>query len=306
MGIIPRILSPTIPSKGSDWLDEKTGTLYLCATPIGNLEDMTFRAINILKQVDLIGAEDTRHTIKLLNHFEIKTPLISYHEHNKAERGPELIDKLLSGQNVAIVSDAGMPGISDPGSDLVNLALEAGIKVTPVPGANAALAGLVCSGLDTRLFTFVGFLPKTTKKRRELISKLADNPYTLIFYESPHRLKTTLAELAAGLGDRQAAAARELTKKFEEFVRGSLMSLQQHFAENQPRGEFTLVVAGAGEEKVLEMAAEQDQLSPLEEVLNSIARGQNKKDAIRTVALKRGIPKREVYQAIIKYENTNQ
>lgn len=287
-------------------MDEKTGTLYLCATPIGNLEDMTFRAVKILNQVDLIGAEDTRHTIKLLNHFEIKTPLISYHEHNKAERGPELIDKLLGGQNIAIVSDAGMPGISDPGSDLVNLALEVGIKVTPVPGANAALSGLVCSGLDTRMFTFVGFLPKTTKKRRELISRLAVNPYTLIFYESPHRLKATLAELAAGLGDREAAAARELTKKFEEFIRGSLASLQQHFDENQPRGEFTLVVAGAGEEVIQETDAAQEQLSPLEDVLHLIESGINKKDAIRMVALKRGLPKREVYQAVIEYENTNQ
>ncbi|MPM74659.1 Ribosomal RNA small subunit methyltransferase I [bioreactor metagenome] len=306
MAIILLKLWLIIPSKGSDWLDEKTGTLYLCATPIGNLEDMTFRAIKILKKVDLIGAEDTRHTLKLLNHFEIKTPLISYHEHNKAERGPELIDKLLGGQHIAIVSDAGMPGISDPGSDLVNLALEAGIKVTPLPGANAALSGLVCSGLDTRMFTFVGFLPKTTKKRRELIGRLAANPYTLIFYESPHRLKATLAELAKGLGDRKAAAGRELTKKFEEFVRGSLANLQRHFDENLPRGEFTLVVAGAGEETIPEMADDPNRLSPLEDVLTLIESGTNKKDAIRMVALKRGIPKREVYQAIIEYETTNQ
>lgn len=196
-------------------MSEEKGTLYLCATPIGNLEDITFRALNILKQVDVIGAEDTRHTIKLLNHFSISTPLVSYHEHNKAERGPELIDRLLRGQSVAIVSDAGMPGISDPGSDLVKLALEAGINVIPLPGANAALAGLVCSGLDTRMFTFVGFLPKTAKKRHELIKSLLTVPYTLIFYESPHRIKATLSELKDGLGDREAAAARELTKKFE-------------------------------------------------------------------------------------------
>ncbi|MDD4600091.1 Ribosomal RNA small subunit methyltransferase I [bioreactor metagenome] len=285
-------------------MSETTGTLYLCATPIGNLEDITFRVLNVLKQVDVIGAEDTRHTLKLLNHFEIHTPMISYHEHNKADRGPELVERLRSGQDVAIVSDAGMPGISDPGSDLVQLALEAGIKVTPLPGANAALAGLVCSGLDTRMFTFIGFLPKTTKKRRELISTLATNPYTLIFYESPHRLKATLAELAAGLGDRQAAAGRELTKKFEEFVRGSLTKLQEHFAMHQPRGEFTLIIAGTGEEKAPVPSDEEDQSSPLEAVLNLVAQGTNKKDAIRMVALKRGISKREVYQAVVEHEKT--
>lgn len=281
-------------------MDNKSGTLYLCATPIGNLEDMTFRAVNILKEVDIIGAEDTRHTLKLLNHFDIKTALISYHEHNKNERGPEIIARLLDGQNVAIVSDAGMPGISDPGSDLVRMALEAGIKVVPVPGANAALSGIICSGLDTRMFTFVGFLPKTTKKRRELLDELSTHPYTMIFYESPHRLKNTLTELLAEFGDREATVARELTKKFEEFVRGSLKSLKQYFEENLPRGEFTLIVAGKDKEDL--MSQEKEQLSPLEEVLALIQNGTNKKDAIRTVALNREIPKREVYRVLVEYE----
>lgn len=284
-------------------MSEEKGTLYLCATPIGNLEDITFRALNILKQVDVIGAEDTRHTIKLLNHFSISTPLVSYHEHNKAERGPELIDRLLRGQSVAIVSDAGMPGISDPGSDLVKLALEAGINVIPLPGANAALAGLVCSGLDTRMFTFVGFLPKTAKKRHELIKSLLTVPYTLIFYESPHRIKATLSELKDGLGDREAAAARELTKKFEQFVRGRLSELHDYFSSNQPRGEFTLIIAGAGEGQAVIPAAEPIKQAPYEAVLSLVAQGTNKKDAIRTVALNMGIPKREVYQSVVEYEN---
>lgn len=284
-------------------MNQQAGTLYLCATPIGNLEDITFRVIKVLQDVNVIAAEDTRHTLKLLNHFEIRTPLVSYHEHNKAERGPELMERLLAGQHIAVVSDAGMPGISDPGSDLVKLAVEEGIKVIPLPGANAALSGLVCSGLDTRMFTFIGFLPKTTKKRRELLANLAAHPYTLILYESPHRLKSTLAELKTGLGDREAAAARELTKKFEEFVRGTLSSLEEHFSINQPRGEFTIIVAGAGEGRVDKTQVQEHQTNPVEAVLALVANGTNKKDAIRMVALSREMPKREVYQAVIDYEN---
>ncbi|HWQ60838.1 MAG TPA: 16S rRNA (cytidine(1402)-2'-O)-methyltransferase, partial [Negativicutes bacterium] len=223
------------------------GTLYLCATPIGNLEDMSFRGVRVLKEAAVIAAEDTRHTRKLLSHFDIHTPLTSYHEHNKAARGPELVARLLAGEDVAVVSDAGLPGVSDPGSDLVRLALAAGVPVTPVPGPNAALTALVASGLDTGLFLFAGFLPRAAKKRRELLAALAGLPYTLIFYESPHRLKATLAELAAAFGDRQAAIGRELTKKFEEFVRGSLAELGERFAVQAPRGEFTLVVSGATE-----------------------------------------------------------
>lgn len=277
------------------------GTLYLCPTPLGNLEDMSFRAIRILKEAAAIAAEDTRHTIKLLNHFDIHVPLISYHEHNKTERGPEIIQRLLQGDTIALVSDAGMPGISDPGVHLVRLAIDHSIPVVPLPGPNAALTALIASGLDTTMFTFVGFLPKTNKHRRELLAKLAKHPYTLVFYESPHRLKVTLGEIQAALGDRQAVAARELTKKFEEFVRGTLGSLGKHFDEYQPRGEFTLVVAGCPDDETL--VEETDSLGSMDvipAIQTLMARGVNKKDAIREVASQKGIPKRQVYQAVLE------
>lgn len=276
------------------------GTLYLCPTPLGNLEDMSFRAVRVLKEAAAVAAEDTRHTIKLLNHFDIHVPLISYHEHNKAERGPEIVRRLLQGETIALVSDAGMPGISDPGVDLVRLAIEQNIPVVPLPGPNAALTALIASGLDTTLFTFVGFLPKTNKHRRELLAKLARHPYTLVFYESPHRLKATLEEIKSALGDRQAVAARELTKKFEEFVRGTLGSISLHFNEHQPRGEFTLIVAGISDDEVV--AAEADSfagLDVIQAVQMLIERGINKKDAIREVATQKGLPKRQVYQAVL-------
>lgn len=277
------------------------GTLYLCPTPLGNLEDMSFRAVRVLKEAAAVAAEDTRHTIKLLNHFDIHVPLISYHEHNKAERGPEIIKRLLQGETIALVSDAGMPGISDPGVDLVRLAIEQNVPVVPLPGPNAALTALIASGLDTTLFTFVGFLPKTNKHRRELLSKLARHPYTLVFYESPHRLKATLEEIKAALGDRQAVAARELTKKFEEFVRGTLGSIGQHFNEHQPRGEFTLIVAGdPGGEAVAAASDNLGDLDVIPAVQTLIKRGVNKKDAIREVASQKGLPKRQVYQAVLE------
>lgn len=280
-------------------MTEKQGILYLCATPIGNLEDMTYRAVRVLGEVALIAAEDTRHTRKLLSHFEIHTRLISYHEHNKVERGPEIIERLLAGEDVAVVSDAGLPGISDPGSDLVVLAIVAGITVVPLPGANAALSALVCSGIDTSLFTFVGFLPKGKKKRREIIASLVSNPYTMVFYESPHHIKTTLTELSNAFGERSAVVGRELTKKFEEFLRGTLESLKLHFAQNDPRGEFTLVVAGRGDSDNTEKVPEHEQLSPVDAVLELIKTGITKKDAIKMIAQQRGLPKREVYQAVL-------
>lgn len=276
----------------------KPGTLYLCPTPIGNLEDMTFRSIRMLKEAAVIAAEDTRHTRKLLSHFDIHTPLISYHEHNKAERGPELIARLLSGEDIALVSDAGMPGISDPGSDLVRLAVEANAGVTALPGPNAALAALVCSGLDTTAFTFIGFLPKTKKKRRELIATLVTQPYTLLFYESPHRITDTLAELIAVLGDRPAAIGREISKIYEEFVRGTLSSVKKQFEEKQPRGEFTLVVAGRPPEDAGAEPAVFES-SPAQAVAALVASGMDKKQAIKKVALDRGLSKRDVYQSVI-------
>ena len=272
------------------------GILYLCATPVGNLEDMTFRVIRILKEADCIAAEDTRHTRKLLTHYDIHTPLVSYHEHNKQEQGPELIARVAAGQTVAVVSDAGMPGISDPGTHLVQLAIEANLQVVAIPGANAVLPALVGSGLDTTHFTFIGFLPKTRKKRLELLQVLADHPYTLVFYESPHRIRATLEELCRIFGDRPAAVARELTKKFEEFVRSSLGGLISHFDIHQPRGEFTIVVGGAtAHEQLAPSVAE----SPVEAVRRLMADGVNKKDAIRKVASEYNLSRRDVYQAVL-------
>lgn len=280
-------------------MTQQKGTLYMCATPIGNLEDMTYRAVRVLSEVAVIAAEDTRHTRKLLSHFEIHTRLISYHEHNKIERGPQIIERLLAGEDVALVSDAGLPGISDPGADLVVLAANAGITVVPLPGANAALSALICSGLDTSLFTFIGFLPKNKKKRRELIAGLANNPYTMLFYESPHHIKTTLAEFRQAFGERPAVVARELTKKFEEFVRGTLESLETHFSEHEPRGEFTVIVAGQTDCQSSECIP-QEEGTLLEAVMALVENGTTKKDAIKVIAMQRGLPKRDVYQAVMK------
>lgn len=277
---------------------EKLGILYMCATPIGNLEDMTYRGVRILGEVDVIAAEDTRHTRKLLSHFDIHTRLISYHEHNKVERGPEIIERLLAGEDVALVSDAGLPGISDPGSDLVALAVIAGITVVPLPGANAALSALVASGLDTTLFTFIGFLPKNKKKRRELIASLVENPYTMVFYESPHHIKVTLTELKGAFGERPAVVARELTKKFEEFVRGTLDSISLHFSQSPPRGEFTLIVGGQSECQRIALIPEET-TSVVDAVMALVETGTTKKDAIKMIAQQRGLPKREVYQSVI-------
>lgn len=283
-------------------MDNKCGTLYLCPTPIGNLEDVTPRVLRILGEVDLVAAEDTRHTGNLLRHFAIATPLISYHEHNKRDRGLELLQRLQGGENVAIVSDAGMPGISDPGEELVQLAVAAAVPVVALPGPNAALTALVASGLPAGLFTFVGFLPRTQKKRRELLRDLAALPHTLVFYEAPHRLKATLGELQAELGNRTLCAARELTKRYEEYIRGTVAEVLAHFAAVEPRGEFTLVVAGA-DPAAAEEEAGQRELSEAElreKVEALVAAGQNKKDAIRMVASQEKVAKRVVYQAVIK------
>lgn len=277
--------------------NEAAGILYICATPIGNLGDMTFRAIEVLKGAAIIAAEDTRHTRKLLSHFDIHTPLVSYHEHNKAVVGQALTERLLAGETVVVVSDAGMPGISDPGADIVASAIEAGIQVVPVPGANAALCGLVGSGLDTRTFTFIGFPPKTSKKRRELFRQLADYPYTMIFYEAPHRLRATLAEMGDCFGDRKAVVARELTKKFEQFLRGTLKTLSEHFDKQEPRGECTLIVAGCEQEQAV--SDETGGIPPAEAVAALVVDGMNKKDAIRRVASDRGLSKRDVYNAVL-------
>ena len=277
---------------------EQTGRLYLCATPIGNLADITYRAVETLRTADVIAAEDTRHTRGLLAHYDIHTPMTSYHEHNKEEKGAELIERLCAGETIVCVSDAGLPGIADPGGDLARRAIAAGIPVTPLPGANAALSALICAGLPLEGFTFVGFLPRKEKTRREVLVRVAAYPETLIFYEAPHRLRETLAALAAGLGaQRRACAARELTKKFEEFRRTTLGDLLAHYREHEPRGEFVLIVAGADENPPAADAAEE--MSLTERYAAHIAKGLDKKEAMRRTAQELGIARRDVYQALL-------
>lgn len=282
----------------------KQGTLYLVATPIGNLEDMTYRAVRVLGEVDLIAAEDTRHTRKLLTHFDIHTPLTSYHEHNKFEEGPKLVEAMLNGKDVACVSDAGLPGICDPGAHLAELCIEAGITVSPLPGANAGLSALICSGLDTTEFTFIGFLPKTGKKAQELLERIRSYEGTLIFYEAPHHLKSTLTQLVKVLGaNRQAVAARELTKKFEEFKRSTLGELLEHYTENEPKGEFVLIVSGANEDDMAENVDSEAEMDPVALVQKLEAEGMGRKDAMRETAKRLGMSRRDVYQLLLKSEN---
>ena len=283
------------------------GVLYLCATPIGNLEDMTYRAVRILGEADLIAAEDTRHTRGLLAHFDIHTPLVSYHEHNKDMKGQKLIEKLREGAVIACVSDAGLPGIADPGGLLAKEAIKAGIPVVPLPGANAALTALIASGLDTARFTFVGFLPRTKAKRKMRLAEVAGYAETLIFYEAPHRLRGTLAELSAAFGEREAALAREMTKKFEEFRRGTLTSLLAALDAQEMRGEFVIVVAGAQDaaERRADGGAPPKKtpsapLDPAAYVARRMAEGQSKKEAMREAARTLGLSRRAVYQALLK------
>jgi len=276
------------------------GTLTVCATPIGNLEDITFRAFRALREADFIAAEDTRHTLKLLNHFEIRTPLVSYHEHNKHERGPALLARLQNGENAALVSDAGMPGISDPGADLIRLCIDNDVPVTACPGASAGLMAAVLSGLDCGRFVFEGFLPHgrgVKKERAKRVAALVTETRTFVLYESPRRLNATLAELLNALGDRPAAAARELTKKYEDIQRGTLSSLHTHFQAHEPRGEFVLVISGAPEASAV-IPDEAQALSPAEQVALYKQNGLSEMDAIKAAAKALGLPKREVYAAV--------
>ena len=276
---------------------EKTlyGTLYLCATPIGNLEDMTPRAIRMLREADIIAAEDTRHTLQLLNHFEIKGRLVRYDEHSKEKQGAYLLGELLDGKNIALVSDAGFPGIADPGEALAKEAIDAGIRVVPVPGANAALCALIASGLPAYPFFFGGFLPKSRRNRKEQLELWQHIPATIILYEAPHRIKEVLQDILECWGDRPMAAARELTKLHEEFYRGTVASCLEWLEQQAPRGEFCLVLA-PGEGKPAE---EGEGLDPLDEVKNLIANGTDKKTALAQVAKKHRIPKRELYNQLI-------
>ena len=280
--------------------NEFKSVLYLVATPIGNLEDMTFRAVKVLNEVDFIAAEDTRHTRKLLTHFDIHTPLIRYDENNKDIAGAQIIECLKSGESAACVSDAGLPAISDPGADLVKLAIEANIKIVPIPGANAALSALICSGLDTTKFTFVGFLPKTANKCREVLNRLKSYEETLIFYEAPHHLKATLKILREILGNREAVIARELTKIHEEFIRNDLEALMNNFNEMEPRGEFVIVIAGNNEENSENI--ETVNINLLEIYKKFIDEGLDKKTAMRETAKRLNISRREVYQSILREE----
>lgn len=277
------------------------GILYLCATPIGNLEDMTLRALRVLKEVDLIAAEDTRNSIKLLNHFEIHTPMTSYHEHNKFEKGQLLIGQLLDGKNIALVTDAGTPGISDPGEELVRMAHETGITVTALPGACAAVNALVLSGLPTRRFCFEAFLPTDKKERRQVLEELKRETRTIVLYEAPHRLLRTLQELLEEFGNRSLTVVRELTKKHETVFRTTLAKALVYYTQNEPKGECVLVLAGIDMEAVREKQQQDWLLVPLEEHMEHyLSQGMPQKDAMKAVAADRGVPKREIYAQLLR------
>ena len=273
------------------------GKLYLVATPIGNLEDMTFRAVEVLKTADIIAAEDTRNSIKLLNHFEINTPMTSYHEFNRYDKAEYLIGIMKDGKTVALITDAGTPGISDPGEVLVKRCYDEGIEVSPVPGACAAVNALAASGQTTKEFVFVGFLDSKGKERREKLEGLKNESRTLILYEAPHRLKKTLAELHEVLGDRSITLCRELTKKHEEFMRLSLGEAVSYYETNEPRGEYVLVIEGISREELdIEKALEWENISIEEHISRYIADGLSKKDAVKKVAKDRGVSKQEIYK----------
>lgn len=276
------------------------GTLYIVGTPIGNLEDITQRALRILREVAVVACEDTRESRKLLHHFEIATPTVSYHEHNKLTAGPALIRRLEAGEDVALVTDAGMPGISDPGEDLVRMAIEAKIAVVPVPGPTAFVHALVGSGLPTSRFAFEGFLPTRNKERREALERLKTERRTFMLYEAPHRLMETLEDLRDALGDRPMAAGRELTKLHEEFVRGTPAELIRHFEAKAPRGEFVLVVQGAPEAAVKIDPADLTPEALAAAVAELEAGGVDRKAAMKEVGLRFGLSKRDVYQALLE------
>ena len=268
------------------------GILYICPTPIGNLEDITLRTLRVLEEVDLIAAEDTRHTIKLLNHYEIKKPLISYHEHNKVVKGDLLIEKLESGINIALVTDAGMPGISDPGEDIIRLSIENGIEVIPLPGATAAITALVISGFSTDSFVFEGFLPSKKNDRIKELQRLKDEKRTIILYEAPHRILNLLKDMYEELGDRQISISRELTKIYEETFRGSIKEALNKFEAERPRGEFVLIMKGAEiEEKDIF-----ENITIREHIKLYMEEGLTKKDAVKKVAEERNTSKNVVYK----------
>lgn len=276
------------------------GTLYLCATPIGNLEDITLRVLRTLKEVDLIAAEDTRHSIKLLNHFEINTPMTSYHEYNKIDKGHYLTGLLKEGKNIALITDAGTPGISDPGEELVKMAYEEGIAVTSLPGPSAVVTALTLSGLPTRRFAFEAFLPSDKKERQNILKELKTETRTIIIYEAPHRLLRTLKELAENLGDRKATVIRELTKKHETAFLTSLGEAVRYYEEEEPKGECVLVIDGLKAEELAEKEREKYADLPLNDHMKLyLDKGMDKKEAMKAVAADRGVSKREIYQLLL-------
>ena len=276
------------------------GKLYLCATPIGNLEDITYRVLRTLKEVDLIAAEDTRNSIKLLNHFGIKTPMTSYHEYNKIDKAYQLVDKMREGKNIALITDAGTPGISDPGEDLVRICYEEGIEVTSLPGPAACITALTMSGLPTRRFAFEAFLPRDKKERAMVLEQLKNETRTIILYEAPHHLVKTLEELLAALGDRKIAICRELTKRYEEKKLSTISEMLQWYEENEPRGEYVLVVDGKSFEEIAEEEKKTWEAMTIEEHMAVYEdKGIDRKEAMKLVAKDRGISKRDVYQALL-------
>ena len=274
-----------------------SGKLYICPTPIGNLEDITYRTLRVLNEVDLIAAEDTRHSVKLLNHFEISKPLTSYFEHNKDTKGIYLINKLLEGENIALISDAGMPGISDPGEDLIKLAIENNIEVDVLPGASAFVIALVGSGLNTHKFAFEGFLDRDKKLRRSRLEEIKEEDRTMIFYESPHRLKDTLKDMLKILGNREISVNRELTKKYQEVIREDIETVINIFNEKEDKGEFVLIVDGFKGEKTL--VNDHSNLNEREYVEVLLSEGMSKKDAIKVVCKERKLKKDFVYKQVL-------
>ncbi len=280
----------------------KTGTLYLCATPIGNLEDITYRVLRTLKEVDLIAAEDTRNSIRLLNHFEIKTPMTSYHEYNKIDKAYQLVAKMREGKNIALITDAGTPGISDPGEDIVRICYEEGIPVTSLPGAAACITALTMSGLPTRRFAFEAFLPRDKKEHQAVLEELKTETRTIIIYEAPHHLVRTLQELSDALGgDRRLTICRELTKRHEEKLQMTLADSLSYYEVNEPRGEYVLIIAGRSREEMKkEEQAGWEALSLEEHMAHYESQGIDRKEAMKRVAKDRGVSKRDIYQALLK------
>lgn len=276
------------------------GKLYLCATPIGNLEDITYRVLRTLKEVDLIAAEDTRNSIKLLNHFDIHTPMTSYHEYNKIEKAEVLIRKMQEGTNIALITDAGTPGISDPGEDLVRMCYEAGIEVTSLPGPAACITALTLSGLPTRRFAFEAFLPSDKKERQAVLSELVNETRTMILYEAPHRLVKTLNELLETLGNRKMTLCRELTKKHETAFASTIEDILEFYETQEPKGECVLVIEGKSRaELVQEERAKWEEMTIAEHMEVYLGQGMDKKEAMKAVAKDRGVSKRDIYQALL-------